>query len=105
MLSEPLFRLRLLGWIEGTTLLVLIGVAVPLKHLGGWPQGVSFMGPAHGFAFLVYLACVVETVASGGWTPVQAMRLVVVSLVPFGTFLNDRWLAARQVKSARHQRP
>ncbi|HEY8566918.1 MAG TPA: DUF3817 domain-containing protein [Beijerinckiaceae bacterium] len=94
-LSDPLGRLRLMGWVEGTTLLLLVGVAVPLKHLGGWPQAVSVLGPVHGLAFLAYLAAAIEAVSSGGWTRREAARLFGVSLVPFGTFLNDRWLAAR----------
>lgn len=95
-MSDPLSRLRLAGWIEGATLLLLIGLAVPLKHLAGWPQAVSLLGPAHGLAVLAYSALAVEAVSSGGWTRAQAVRLIVAGLVPFGTLLNDRWLAARQ---------
>jgi integral membrane protein len=94
-LSDPLSRLRLVGWVEGSTLLLLIGVAVPLKHLGGWPPAVTVLGPVHGLAFLAYIAAAIEAVASGGWTRAQTLRLLAVSLVPFGTFLNDRWLARR----------
>ena len=40
--------------LEGVTLLVLLGIAVPLKHLAGVPNGVSWVGPVHGVAFMVY---------------------------------------------------
>ena len=94
-MPQSLRRLRLAGWIEGTTLLLLIGVAVPLKHQAGLPQAVSLMGPLHGLAFLAYLAFAVEAVSFGGWSRREAARLFLVGLLPFGTFVNDRWLAAR----------
>lgn len=44
-------RLEVLSAVEATTLLLLIGIAVPLKHLSDWPFGVQVMGPMHGVAF------------------------------------------------------
>jgi integral membrane protein len=49
---NPIRKLRIAGLIEGTTLLVLLLIAVPLKHIGGIPQFVSVMGPLHGAAFI-----------------------------------------------------
>lgn len=95
-LSDPLRRLRLAGLIEGTTLLVLLLVAVPLKHLAGLPGLVSVMGPVHGLAFVAYLVALVDNLAGGGWRPRDMMRAGLVALVPLGTFINDRWLARRE---------
>lgn len=61
-LQSALRRLRRLSWIEGATLLLLVGVAVPLKRLAGWPDGVTLLGPVHGAAFLLYTGLVL-------WTP------------------------------------
>lgn len=97
-MPQSLSRLRVAGWIEGTTLLLLIGVAVPLKHKAGLPQAVSLMGPVHGLAFLIYLAFSVEAVSFGGWSRAQVIRLFLVGLIPFGTLINDRWLAARRAQ-------
>ena len=46
--------LRWMSWLEGGTLLLLLLVAVPLKRLAGIPEVVSWVGPVHGGAFLVY---------------------------------------------------
>jgi integral membrane protein len=100
MLSDPLSRLRLAGLIEGTTLLLLLGIAVPLKHLVGWPQAVSVMGPTHGLAFVLYVVFAIETIAAGYWTGRDIVRLSLACLVPFGTFLNDGWLKSRQARAA-----
>ena len=85
-------RLGLVSRIEGTTLLILVFVAVPLKHLAGSGAASAIMGPVHGMAFLAYLWTLVETVSGGGWSRSEVIRLAVVSLLPFGGFTNGRFL-------------
>jgi integral membrane protein len=91
-MMKPLRRLRIAGLIEGSTLLVLILIAVPMKHIIGIPQFVSVMGPLHGIAFLAYLRFWIMAVAEGGWKRGDIIRTGVVSFIPFGTFYNDRYL-------------
>ena len=88
-------RLELASALEGTTLLVLIFVAVPLKHLAGEPALVTVLGPVHGFAFSLYVWTVIETMAGGGWTRGDAARLAFAALVPFGAYANLGWLRKR----------
>ncbi len=95
-LSDPLRRLRLAGRIEGATLLLLLLVAVPLKHLAGMPGLVTVLGPVHGVAFIAYLVALLDKVAGGGWRPRDMARAGLVALVPLGTLVNDRWLARRE---------
>jgi len=85
-------RLAAVSWVEGTTLLLLVTVAAPLKHLAGWGAASSLMGPVHGLAFLAYLWTVIETVSGGGWSRREIVRLAAVSFVPFGGFTNGRFL-------------
>ena len=47
---NALRNLQYLSLLEATTLVVLVCVAVPLKHLAGYPVAVSIMGPVHGIA-------------------------------------------------------
>lgn len=78
--------------VEGLTLLALFCVAMPVKYWAGWPQAVSFAGPVHGLAFMVFLWFVVRSWAEGliDWT--GALRLFVGAFIPFGGFVNERWL-------------
>lgn len=94
-LRTPLGRLRLAARVEGTTLLVLIGLAVPFKYWAGWPQGVAIMGPLHGAAFVAYWLALAEATAAGGWRPGEVLRTAVLSVIPFGPFFNERLLAAK----------
>lgn len=91
-LTDPIARLRLVGMLEGTTLLLLVLVGVPLKHLAGRPELVSVMGPVHGLAFITYVVVAIEAVSGGGWRPREIARLLLACVVPFGPFLNDGWL-------------
>lgn len=94
-LADPLSRLRLAGLFEGSTLLFLVLIAVPMKHLAGYPAIVSAAGPVHGLAFVFYVVCLVDNFSGGGWSPREMLRTGLACLVPFGTFINDRYLVAR----------
>lgn len=81
-------RLRLASFVEATTLLVLVFVAVPLKHLFDYPLAVRLMGPVHGAAFIAYGWSLVTTVSGGGWSRGEIARLGFAAFLPFGGFLN-----------------
>jgi integral membrane protein len=81
-------RLEQMSLIEATTLVLLVCVAVPLKHLAGWPLGVAVIGPVHGLAFLIYGWVAMQTVAGGGWRPAEGARLLLLAVVPFGGYFN-----------------
>ena len=99
-MTDAITHLRWAGAVEGLTLLLLVGVGVPLKHGLGWPAFTSVMGPAHGLAFTVYVVLAISVVSAGGWTGRDMARLFVACLVPFGTFLNDSWLKRRSAGPA-----
>src|SRR5262245_26328387 len=92
---EQLKRLEILSIIEATTLVLLVCVAVPLKHGFGWPLGSRILGPIHGIAFLAYTWTALQTVAGGGWRGREIGRLFVVAFLPFAGYFNIPWLRKR----------
>ena len=98
---SQLRRMRAVSLLEGTTLLLLLGVAVPLKHLAGFPVATAIMGPIHGMAFILYVWMLVQTLSMGGWTRTAAARMVLAAFIPFGAFVNERALARRQASLAK----
>lgn len=98
--AEPLRRLAVVALIETATLLLLVGIAVPLKHFANWPIGVRVLGPVHGLVFVAYLWTVIETVAGGGWNVRETTRLVAAAFVPFGGFLTLRSVRHRAAAAA-----
>jgi integral membrane protein len=77
---------------EALTLLALFCVAMPLKYFAGVPQLVSVMGPIHGLAFVIFLWFVIRSWAEGLISWPGATRLFVGAMIPFGGFVNERWL-------------
>jgi integral membrane protein len=97
---NQLCRMRAASLLEGGTLLLLVLVAVPLKHFGGYALATRIMGPVHGLAFLIYVWMLIQTVSSGGWSRGETIRLVIAAFIPFGAFVNERALARRQTALA-----
>lgn len=85
-------RMRLASLFEGTTLVILVCIAMPLKYMAGYPLATQIVGSVHGFAFLVYIWVVINTVTGGGWRVAEVLRLLVSALIPFGAFFNVGFL-------------
>ena len=98
---HQLRRMRAVSLVEGTTLVVLVFVAVPLRHLAGFRLATSLMGPIHGMAFMLYLWMLIETISGGAWSKREIARLLIAAVVPFGAFVNERSLRRREVALAR----
>ena len=81
-------RLRHAALAEGATLLVLLGVAVPLKHIAGQAGLVAVLGPLHGMAFLYYLWSISNTVAGDDWTRAEVWQLLGCAMLPFGAWFS-----------------
>lgn len=94
-LRTPLGRLRLLGLLEGLSLLLLVGVAVPLKHFYHDPTLVRALGPVHGLLFLLFGLNTLRVGVEYGWRFADTTwKVLLACVVPFGTFYIDRRLLA-----------
>lgn len=89
---QHLHSLRIVALIEGATLLALLGIAVPLKHVAGYSLAVTVIGPIHGAAFLLYFWMLFKVASSEGWTPGEIARLAVTAFLPFGVLLTSGFL-------------
>ncbi|GAB2768321.1 DUF3817 domain-containing protein [Rhabdobacter roseus] len=95
-LSSSVGRLRLVALLEGTSLLLLVGVAVPAKHLFGNPALVQALGPVHGLLFLLFVFNALRLGIEQRWSfRATTWKVLVASLVPFGTFYIDRKILRR----------
>ena len=81
-------KLKFVSLLETISLLLLILVAVPLKYFNGWDEGVHLMGPIHGLTFFTYLWFAIQAIADIKWTPLEILRLIVITLIPFGVYFN-----------------
>ena len=90
--------LEIASGLEATTLLALVFIAVPLKHIAGWPVAVKVMGPVHGIAFLIFVWTAIQTLAAtpGQWSAGEKIRLFVGATLPFGGFANITFIATKE---------
>lgn len=87
--AAAITRLRRVGKLEGVSFLVLLGIAMPLKYLAGWPLAVSVVGWAHGVLFVALLIVLWRARREARLPLAQAALVFVAALVPFGPFLID----------------
>ena len=87
---NPLRALRLVNLLEGLSLLALVLVAVPLKHLLHEPLAVRVLGPIHGLLFIWLIYTVFHAHLELGWSRSRALGLLALSVLPFGFLLADR---------------
>lgn len=79
--------LRWAALLEGTSLIALLFVAMPLKYWAGIPLAVKIIGPAHGFLFLVFIGVLLFHFLKRDLSLVKTLVGIVASFVPFGTFI------------------
>jgi integral membrane protein len=89
MLNTPIGRLRAIGLIEGTSFLVLLGVAMPLKYFAGIPMAVKVVGWAHGVLFILFCWALAQAFFAARWSVGRAAVVFIAALLPFGTFVID----------------
>ena len=69
-MSAALTRFRVMAYVVGVLLLVLVFVAMPLKYFADQPTMVAIVGPLHGFLYMVYLVTAFDLLA--GTVPVMS---------------------------------
>ncbi|MVP00251.1 DUF3817 domain-containing protein [Paenibacillus lutrae] len=92
MLKTPIGRLRVVGFIEGISYLLLLFIAMPLKYFADMPAPVTIVGGMHGFLFVLFLAAVAHVTFVHRWSIMKVLWAVIASFLPFGTFILDSQL-------------
>ena len=85
-------KLRVLGVIEGTSTLVLFGIAMPLKYFADMPMAVRIVGSLHGILFVALAIACCMAIKRVPISRGLAAAGIFGAVVPFGPFIVDRWL-------------
>jgi integral membrane protein len=89
-------RLRIVGILEGISLLLLIGIAVPFKHILGDPSFVKTLGPIHGVLFLLFITNTLSVGVEQKWQfNTITWKVLLACMIPFGTFYIDRKILSK----------
>ena len=89
-MNQPFLKgLIALGLIEGTSTLVLFGIAMPLKYMADMPMAVSIAGAIHGMLFVALVGMFIW-----GRSAIPLSRKlvgwgIIGAILPFGPFIVD----------------
>ena len=96
LLKTNIGRLRIIGFLEGVSLLILVFIAVPLKYYGNNPVMVKAIGPIHGALFLLFVVNTISVGVERKWKfSVTTWKVLLACMVPFGTFYIDKTILSK----------
>lgn len=86
---------RVMAWITGTGLVILVFIAMPLKYFWGQPMLVSIVGMLHGFFYMAYIVCTLVLAERCRWRPLDALVILACGTIPLASFFAERRVTAR----------
>jgi len=81
---------RVVSFLEGTSYLLLLFVAVPIKYWMNDHQYVKLLGMPHGLLFVTYLVIAFLIKPELKWNNKTLGVVMLASVIPFGTFYVDK---------------
>jgi integral membrane protein len=85
-----LTRYRVIAYIVGVMLLLLLFVAMPLKYLADDPSAMDIIGPMHGFLYVVYLLATFDLFRRVRWSFTRLVLIALAGTIPFLSFYAER---------------
>nr|WP_263324449.1 DUF3817 domain-containing protein [Neobacillus sp. Marseille-Q6967] len=98
MRKTPIGKFRLIGFLEGLSLLILLFIAMPLKYFAGFPDAVTFVGTLHGLLFILYVITIAYVTYKIRWSFLWVASAFAVAFIPFGNLVLDAKLRKSRYK-------
>jgi len=96
LLKTNIGRLRIIGFLEGISLLILVFIAVPMKYVWDDPSGSKLVGPIHGALFLLFVFNAISAAIAYNWNfRTTTLKVLLACIIPFGTFYVDKTILSR----------
>lgn len=100
---HPIRFLRIMGLLDGLSLITLLFISMPLKYFADLPQFVTINGSIHGGIFILYLLAIAIVQLRIQWNIGWSFLAIVVAFIPFGNFVFDSKL--RKMQPLLHIKP
>ncbi|MGI8614700.1 MAG: DUF3817 domain-containing protein [Nocardioidaceae bacterium] len=102
-MESHLLRYRVMAYVVGTLLIVLVCIGVPLRYLaepgtGAQSAGVwitTYLGIAHGWLYMIFLVSAAVLARAARWTITFTVVTLLLGTVPFASFYAERRATAR----------
>lgn len=88
-LKTSIGRLRLLALLEGISCIILFGIAMPMKYVGGIETAVKVPGMVHGVLFVLYCLALLPVYKERNWKFSTLFICGIASIFPCATFWAD----------------
>ena len=99
-MQGALTRYRIIAWVVGVVLLVLVLVGMPLKYIGDQDSVVAIVGPIHGFLFMVYVVLAFDLARRVRWPFGRMLLVMLAGTIPFFSFWAERKVSRSWIPAA-----
>lgn len=100
---------RVLAYVTGAGLVLLVCVAMPLKYVADQPEPTAVIGQLHGFLYALYVVVTLVLAYVRRWSLLKALLILLAGTVPFVTFYAERRVVraerAAAVEASRAEEP
>lgn len=93
-----LIRYRVMAWVVGCLLVVLVGVGVPLKYLGDNDTVVTWTGIPHGWLYMILIITAFDLGRRARWGWGRLLLIALAGTVPFLSFVAEHY-ATKDVRA------
>jgi integral membrane protein len=90
-----LLRYRVMAYIVGVGLMILVFVGVPLQVWGHHPVVVEVVGQIHGIMYIIYLFAALDLARRARFTLPQMLAMLGAGLLPTLAFIIERRITRR----------
>jgi integral membrane protein len=87
---DALLRYRVISYVVGVGLIVLVLIGLPLKYAADSSGVVAVVGPLHGVLYVVYLLATLDLARRIRLNPVTAVLVMLAGTIPFLSFVAER---------------
>lgn len=96
LLKSTIGKLRIITFLEGVSLIVLVFICMPLKYVFHMPIFVKITGYIHGGLFIIFLIYVWQVAEEFQWKFKDiTWKVILSSFIPFGTFYVDKTILSK----------
>ena len=97
-MRNALTRYRVMAYVVGVLLIVLVCVGLPLKYIWHNDSVVNATGVAHGWLYMLLIITAIDLGRRARWTWWRLLAIALAGTVPFVTFVAEHY-ATKDVKA------
>ena len=94
-MDAALKRYRVMAYITGVSLIILVLVMMPLRYIGGNAQPSELFSPFHGAMYMLYVVTVFDLFMRMKWELVKMVWVMLAGCIPFVSFVVERRITAK----------